>query len=248
MIKAVLFDLDGTVIDTEPLKCLSYAQALRTLRQSDTPTDDQVRAVYQYAIGRHRHEVAAYLAEAFQSLLPPPPGDLALWEVLLDCRMKIYDALLTDESLLRSKLRAPVIEVIARLRSESILTGLVTASEPGQVFPTLKTLNIDGLFDVVLTRGDVRHAKPSPDAYLEAARRLQLDPAACVAVEDSGPGVQAAVAAGMCCVVVPPISPDYSSPTLPDTLSGISQRVTVLDEVGALYPALRAVIDRRSRV
>jgi HAD superfamily hydrolase (TIGR01509 family) len=241
MIAAVFFDLDGTLIDTEPLKCASYAAALRALAQADSPTDAEVQAAYQRLIGMHRHTVAASLAEAFRTMLPVPPDDTPLWQVLLERRITIYDEMLHDEQILRAVVRGPVLETVFRLKQEGQRLGLVTSSETEQVWPTIRTLNLDTVFDVVITAADVRRrTKPAPDGYLLAAERLGTASARCVAVEDSDPGVRAALAAGMICVVVPPASTFYTSPVTPDTLSTADGRVILAPDMGSVYSLIRS--------
>jgi beta-phosphoglucomutase-like phosphatase (HAD superfamily) len=67
---------------------------------------------------------------------------------------------------------------------------------------SLEALGLGGVFDAVVTGDDVGQSKPDPEIYLAAARRLALDPAACVAIEDAPNGVQAARRAGMRCIAV----------------------------------------------
>src|SRR5262249_59183392 len=91
---------------------------------------------------------------------------------------------------------------------------------------TLTTLGVRALFEAVVSGVEVAHGKPAPDVFLEAARRLGVPPDACLVIEDSQRGVQAARAAGMRCVAIPCRETrrhDFSAatlvlPALPDLL------------------------------
>jgi HAD superfamily hydrolase (TIGR01509 family) len=81
--------------------------------------------------------------------------------------------------------------------------ALVTGSGRADIDLMHRRTGLLGLFRVIVTREDYPEAKPAPDGYLEAAKRLGLAPQRCLAVEDSARGLGAAIAAGMRCVVVP---------------------------------------------
>jgi HAD superfamily hydrolase (TIGR01509 family) len=98
-------------------------------------------------------------------------------------------------------LRPGAREWLRFLRQHDLPLALATSSAP-EVVPERLGALLD-LFSVVVTRADVSHGKPHPDLYLEAAARLGLEPAVCLAVEDSPAGARSAVAAGMRVVVVP---------------------------------------------
>ena len=94
----------------------------------------------------------------------------------------------------------------------------------------LAATGLAGLFAVVVSSDEVEHGKPSPDVYLEAARRLGVDPAVCLVVEDSYNGVRAARAAGMTVVLIP----NASVPPAPGTYELAD---VVLDRLTDLDPA-----------
>lgn len=96
-----------------------------------------------------------------------------------------------------------VVEVLANARELGWKVGLGTGSLRPRVEARLTRLGVLDAFDEVVTRGDVARGKPAPDIYLELARRLSVEPADCVVLEDSLPGCAAATAADMRVIACP---------------------------------------------
>ena len=109
--------------------------------------------------------------------------------------------------------------------------AIVTSSSRRTAEEHLTLSGIRGRFDSVLTRDDVERGKPSPDLYLLAAKRLGFQPASCLAIEDSNPGVAAAHAAGAVTIMVPDI--------VPPSDEARAKCVAVLPGLGAVLQALR---------
>jgi HAD superfamily hydrolase (TIGR01509 family) len=99
----------------------------------------------------------------------------------------------------------PIVEVVSIARSMHGKKPMAVASGGGRrsVHATLQGLGLIQLFDTIVTSEDYINGKPSPDPYLEAARRLGVDPSGCLVFEDTEIGRQSAHAAGMECVLVP---------------------------------------------
>ncbi|MEV6972575.1 HAD family phosphatase [Kitasatospora sp. NPDC093806] len=199
---AVLFDMDGTLVDTEHLWVQATAELADELRHPLTDADlPEVlgQAIEHTAAHLHRvsgtslseDELATRLGDSFAGKVAaetiPRPGALAL---------------------------------LASLRDARVPTALVSASPRRVVDLVLGTLGRDW-FTVTLAAEDTPRTKPAPDPYLAAAAHLGLDPATCVAVEDTPTGVASATAAG-CAVLAVPSSdvaiPDGSRVTLLDSL------------------------------
>jgi HAD superfamily hydrolase (TIGR01509 family) len=89
-----------------------------------------------------------------------------------------------------------------QLRAEGVALALATSSQRERLERTLVAADLDGLFSVTVAGDEVAHGKPAPDGYLSAARLLGVDPADCVAVEDSQAGIDAAKDAGMLVLAV----------------------------------------------
>lgn len=187
MLKAVLFDHDGTLVDSEGLHCQHW---------------QSVMAGHGVILSEKTYKT---------ELAGVPTPENALWlirEFGLD----------TDAATLSRKKHAttrsfltghafPLMpeakNVIGFFRDAGLKTGIVTGAGRHGVLSTFDTYGLYASIDVLVTGDDVSRSKPSPDCYLLALERLGIKPEECFAVEDSGPGVAAAVSAGLTCCAVP---------------------------------------------
>jgi beta-phosphoglucomutase len=151
MILAFVFDLDGTLVETEELKALSYARAAIELRP-DLVEADVVEAFKDF-VGRSRQEVATGLVrrfglkEAARSRMSKF-GVMMPWQAYVRVRLQIYDALLSDRELILSHRYPHNIALLHELRGAGYLTGLATMSHTEQ---TQRVLSILQRFSVWLT-------------------------------------------------------------------------------------------------
>ena len=189
-VRAVCFDLDGTLVETEYLKALSYAHTVADLRPG-VRVDDVVEA-YGDLAGRSREEIASTLAARFDLDVAP--------DRFIELRLTRYDASLADDALVRGQAYEPTIALLRAVRARGYPTGVATMSRADQVHRVLAVLALADAFDAVVVREEVREPKPSPEIYLLLAARLGVAPDACLAIEDSVPGIRSALAAGMRCV------------------------------------------------
>jgi HAD superfamily hydrolase (TIGR01509 family) len=215
VIAGVLFDLDGTLADTEPIQWESYRRALRAYGA------DVDLETYR------RHWIAVeggseWACRTFA--LPVTPAELRARKTVE------YSALIADGVPARPGAR----EALARLAPEYAL-AVATNSIRSQVDVVLGHLGFRDAFKALVAREDYVEAKPAPDPYLEAARRLGLAPEACVVVEDTARGVRSGLAAGCVVVAVP------SELTRDNDFTGAARR---LDGLDALTPALLRDLSR----
>jgi HAD superfamily hydrolase (TIGR01509 family) len=184
---AVLWDMDGTLVDSEKLWDVSLAGLARHLggELSEATRAAMVGGSLQTTLRMTFAEVGR----------EPGPGELeAAGRWLTDRTGELFG---TD---LRWRPGAP--EALRLVRDSGLATALVTSTERELTEKALDTIGRE-FFDVVVCGDEVAATKPAPDPYLAAAAALGVDPAGCVAVEDSPTGTAAAVAAGCVVLVVP---------------------------------------------
>jgi len=206
MIQAMIFDLDGTLVQTEKLKALSYARAAVSLCPHGLDEDEVIDA-FRDVVGRSRREVAMTLVSRFD-LEDKSRARMAEfgvgqpWQAYVQVRLRYYQEMLADPDVIRNSQWPHNIELLHQARQSNCRVALATMSHCDQVQHILDVLDLLEAFDFVATRDDVETGKPDPEIYLLVAAELALPPADCLVIEDSPSGVAAALAAGMNVVAV----------------------------------------------
>ena len=203
---AAIFDLDGTLVQTEELKARSYARAAAELCP-DGIRAQEVIAAYDEMVGHSREEVAARLLSRFGLEAPAERrmGELGAatpLDAYITLRLRIYEAMISDERLIREQEYPWSTSLLRQSRREGHPVGVATMSHRKHAVLVLERLGLTGEVDVLATREDVRDAKPSPEIYTLIATLLGVPPRDCFVLEDSVPGVRSAVAAGTTCVAI----------------------------------------------
>jgi beta-phosphoglucomutase-like phosphatase (HAD superfamily) len=204
-ISAFIFDLDGTLVETERLKALSYAAAARELRPG--LSEDEVVDAFTDFVGQTRDDMARNLTArlGLEEAARARTAELGVrepWQVLSAVRTRYYERVLGDPDLLRGQRYPHNIELLRWARRHEFRTALCSMSHRTEIDRVLDVLGLAGEFEVIASVDDVAHPKPDPEIDLLAARRLGVTPAECLVIEDSPPGVQAARAAGMAVIAV----------------------------------------------
>jgi len=235
VIRAFVFDLDGTLVETEKLKALSYARAARQL-QPDLHEDEVVAAFGDF-VGLSRQEVAVGLMRRFRledaaRARMREFGVEQPWRAYVRIRLGIYESLLSDPERVLAVRYPHNLALLADVRRRGFLAALATQSHREEALRVLEILGVTDEFDVIATREDVEHGKPDPEMHLLVARELGVEPAECLAIEDSPAGIEAALAAGAEAIAV---TTDLTRKKFRDT--DILDRSHVVDDPRAL-PAL----------
>ncbi len=205
MIRAFVFDLDGTLVETEKLKALSYARAAEEL--CPDLDEDEVVAAFGDFVGLSRQEVAVglmrrfHLEEAARARMEEFGVDKP-WRAYVRIRLRIYESLLSDPERVLAVRYPHNLALLSDVRHRGYLTALATQSHREEALRVLEILGITEEFDVIATREDVEHGKPDPEMHLLVARELGVEPWECLAIEDSPAGIEAALSAGTQAIAV----------------------------------------------
>jgi HAD superfamily hydrolase (TIGR01509 family) len=220
--------MDGTLVDTEPYWIASEREVVARHGNGDWP-DHHAHAI----VGADLLDAAAYIAEHGEVHLPPHE----IVELLLDGVVaRIRE---------RIPWRPGARELLHELHAEDVPTALVTMSWRRFVDPVVEQLPA-GAFDTIVTGDEVQQGKPHPAPYLLAAAQLGVDPADCIAIEDSPTGVASALAAGCRVVGVPNVrdlTPQDGLAIVP-TLEGVDVDALVTAAITGAPPPRRG--DRRT--
>lgn len=216
--EAVIFDMDGTILDTETVFKAIVFEVCEELGFAMTD------AVHLGMVGSSHERSSELLIAAF--------GDS-------------FDYALFNEKcghVMRERLHQTVPvklgarEILGELRERGVPTAIATSSRRVHAELHLGNAGLSDMFDAVVTRDDVTNPKPDPEPYLTAAGRLGVAPGVCLALEDSHSGVHAAHAAGMQTVMVP----DLVHPSAEIRELGIAIMES-LDHVRRAFPVRRVV-------
>jgi HAD superfamily hydrolase (TIGR01509 family) len=178
-IKAILFDMDGVLVDSQPWHFESERKVLEAY--SHTISDEELM---QYL---------GWTEEAFWLAMKGRFGIGDSVEGMLQRKKPIYSAMLEERLVPDPVLRA----TLEGLKGRGLLLGVASSSEREWVDLIVRRLGVGELFASSVSGDEVARGKPSPDIFLECARRLGVKPAHCLVVEDAPAGIAAAKSAGM---------------------------------------------------
>lgn len=206
MIKAVIFDMDGTLLNSEYLKALSYGRALERLTDGELHADRGAEA-FKAVVGRSRKEVCEFLVHHFglgyfSETLAPQYGVDEAWQVIAKVRGEIYNGMLDQPGLIWDCQWPYNIALLRDAKRSGRKVGLATMSGHDTADKILDILGVRDFFECILTVDDIEKTKPDPEIYLRAAALLDVRPTQCLVIEDSPSGVKAGIAAGMHVIAV----------------------------------------------
>ena len=216
-LEAVVFDMDGLLLDTEPLhqKAWTWAAARLGFSLNDELNRSLIGMSESASLELLHHEFGdGFRSQPFMSLCAQH------WESYI------------DEHGINIKPGASAL--LELLESATIPFAIATSSHQPNADLSLACAGLTNRFDIVVTGDQITQGKPAPDIYLEAARRLAVEPAGCLAFEDSEPGLMAATAAGMRTIVVP----DINQPSE----TAIAKALHVLPSLESAYEIVQSLI------
>jgi HAD superfamily hydrolase (TIGR01509 family) len=214
-VDAVVLDMDGLMLDTEPVYKKSWQQASTELGYD---LDD---GLYATLVGRPTGDCERELLQRFGGEFP------------LDAfRLRWPELWRAGAEATGIQKKPGLLEFLNLVEHHGLPMAVATSSEAVYTEFSLRQAGLEGRFDAVVTGDQVARGKPNPDIYIEAARRLRIEPSRCVALEDSEAGIVAASSAGMVSLLIPERQPS-------DRASHAAFRVLrSLDEARLLITAL----------
>jgi len=193
--QAIIFDMDGLIVDTENIYYNTYNQTLNDLGV-DIPKEGYIPCVGNPVFDNSVEAVKLYD-------LPIRPEDF------LESWMKRFENAIGDPK--QIELMPGFLDLLAYLRQKKYKLGIASSTPRHRmqttlkngVLPHLDVASLDEIFGAFFSGSDVTHTKPDPEIYLKAAAKLEVEPKSCMVFEDSVAGIQSAKAAGMTAIAVP---------------------------------------------
>ena len=212
MIKAIVFDFDGVLADSEPLHLRAYQEVLSAL--GITLTHDEYYAHY---LGYDDEVVFTTLAAAHGFEL-----DARRLDALIAEKGRVFDAIIESGDLLYPS----AVSCVERMAAAFPL-GIASGALRHEIEAILRGGRLNHHFRFIIASGDTPESKPAPDPYRRAVELHAVTPSECLAIEDSGWGIESAKAAGLWCVAV--------TNTYPRNQLAMADRV--IDSLDELTPA-----------
>jgi HAD superfamily hydrolase (TIGR01509 family) len=183
-VQAVIFDMDGVIVDSEPYSMQALVDVLG--QYGIEPTEDDLHRSYGRRV---RDDFVDYFAR---------------YGVTADVDIAIAHKHARYYHLAAGHLQAfpGVMALLKRLRDHEHRLALASSGDRVKVAFGMQALQLNSIFELVITGDDVSHSKPAPEIYLRAAQRLGVPPGECIAIEDAPAGVEAVKRAGMRCIAV----------------------------------------------
>jgi len=182
--KAVIFDMDGVLVDSEPVITKAAILALREYGIHAKNED------FHPFTGMGEDRFIGGVAEKYgiDYQIEMKKRTYEIYVEIVNDEIGIYDG---------------ISELLISLRGKGIRTAVASSADELKVMANLPAAGIDtALFDIICSGEDVINKKPSPDIFLLAAKKLQVEPEYCIVVEDALSGISAALAAGMSCLAI----------------------------------------------
>lgn len=191
MIKAVIFDLDGTLIDTEKYYRINWPKAFEHFGYK--MSDEQYLSIR--SLGK------PFIYETLKNFSGDPDFD---YDSVVAYRTKLMEESLNQNGI---ELKKGASELLSFLKNKGITIAIATASPVERARTYLEKTGIQNYFDRIISARNMKEGKPSPDVYQFAVKELGLTAEECIAVEDSPNGVLSASRASLKVIMVPDLTP-----------------------------------------
>ena len=213
MIKAVIFDLDGTILDTEKYYRICWPEACAHFGFHVT----EEMYLQMRSLGR------PFAYDRFREWF----GDGFDYDKVRQYRKELYSELVKKEGIHPKK---GALNALKMLKEKNILRAIATATDMERTTSYLTTVGLKDEFDKICSAADCKYGKPAPDVYLNALKELGLPADECIAVEDAPNGIISAYDAGLRVVFVPDQTAE--EPSVSDrifaTISSLDELINVL--------------------
>jgi HAD superfamily hydrolase (TIGR01509 family) len=210
VIDAVVFDMDGVIVDSEQV--WDDVRRSYTREVGGTFPEEATRAM----MGMSSPEWSRYMAETLG--IPRTPE-----QINADIVARMLEQYGQEPPLIPG-----AADAVRRIAARWPL-AIASSSNAELIDTVLRAAGLHSLFQVTVSSEEVAHGKPAPDVYLEAAARLGVGPRRCTAIEDSQAGIRSAKAAGMWVVAIP-------NPHFPPDDEALAQADVVLDSIDQVWP------------
>lgn len=212
--KAFIFDLDGTLIDTERIYRIMWPKAVKQMGYE--MTDEMYLSLRSLGRPFAPARFKKWYGESFD------------YNEARAIRKEYFNAYVEKHGI---QLKKGAIELLTYLHEKGITTAIATATDMIRAGEYLKMTGLEGHFDQIISATMVDEGKPSPKVYTYACEQLGLDPSECVAVEDAPNGITSAFKAGLDVIMVPDLS------EMDDELAKmVTYRVDSLEQIMDLIP------------
>lgn len=209
MLKAIILDMDGVMIDTEKLYAIFWKKAIEYYGYH--PTHEFLMKLRSLA----RPLGDRLFKETF--------GEAADYYAIREKRLELMNAYIDEHGV---EMKQGLIELLTDAKNKGVKLGVATATDEVRTKRYLNQLHIIEFFDVIVCGPQVAHGKPAPDIYLRACELLEEEPKNCLALEDSPNGIMSAYNAGCRVIMIP----DQEEPEK-ELYQYFEQKVTSLSEI-----------------
>ena len=184
--EVVIFDMDGLMLDTERLAPQAWHDAKEALGV------DFDMSLLDAMVGRNYQDCRALILERHGEAFPT--------DRLMDAWHVAYDAIVARDGI---AIKHGLFDLLDWLEQAHIPKAVATSTRRSRAMAKLQSAGLASRFAALVGGDEIARGKPAPDIFLRAAERLGVQPASCVVLEDSAPGIRAALAAGMTPIMVP---------------------------------------------